>query len=276
MSIEKHTQTKSFMLEKEANPFTQINNIIINNITFMEAGWIYLYLLSKPANWIVVKEQLKNHFKIGDDKLKRIFSFLFKSNLLEYVQVKNTQGQFEQTKIRILNGSKFKIITENAATMRAPKESKDVQTAGSISTPPEIHTSGDRALQIKIYKNKERTQTKKDQKLLRSSTDEPPLFTEFWSIYLRKQKREMALAEWKKRNCEAIGHLIINHVKHRNENEWKGKEKQYIPLPDTFIRQQRHLDELINATESKEHPVTASIRSIKEKLKGPAYHDLLS
>ena len=49
-----------------------------------------------------------------------------------------------------------------------------------------------------------------------------------------------------------LAETIISHVERRNETEWRGKDKQYIPLPATFLNQQRWTDELMPTTRRME------------------------
>lgn len=104
MSIEKYNPK----MEYEIIPFAQININVIQNITDMDAGFVWVYLQTKPKDWKIIKEHIKNHFKIGNAKIKKIFSYLAKHNLIEYIQENDEQGKFGQHDIRVLNGSKFK------------------------------------------------------------------------------------------------------------------------------------------------------------------------
>lgn len=103
MSVEKYNPQMHY----ETIPYAQININVIQNITNMEAGFVWVYLQSKPKDWTIIKEHLKNHFKIGDDKIKKIFSFLSKSNLIEYIKEYDKKGKILKWDIKVLNGSKF-------------------------------------------------------------------------------------------------------------------------------------------------------------------------
>ncbi len=103
MSIEKFNP----IISNEAIPYTQINTYVIQNISDMEAGFVWVYLLSKPENWSVIKTHVKNHFGIGAQKIKKIFSYLAKHGLIQYVRTRSPQGQLLTSEIRVLNGSQF-------------------------------------------------------------------------------------------------------------------------------------------------------------------------
>jgi transcription initiation factor IIE alpha subunit len=83
MSIEKVDFQK---VVKEQIPYTLVCTKVIQQIQDPLALAMWVYLLSLPPEWNINKAQLKNHFKIGDNRLKRTLSFLSKSKLIEYVR----------------------------------------------------------------------------------------------------------------------------------------------------------------------------------------------
>jgi len=132
MSVEKYNPK----IEYEDTPYMLINVHVVQNISNMEAGFVWIYLQSKPKDWIIIKEHIKNHFSIGNAKIKSIFSYLAKCNLIEYIQESGEKGQFGKHDIRILNGSRFKSY---------PQES----TGGSIYRPAVNRSTGSGLLHIK-------------------------------------------------------------------------------------------------------------------------------
>lgn len=142
MAVEKFN-TKS-KVTHEKIPFTQVSNIVINGITDLEAGFVYIYLLSKSGDWEIIKSHIKNRFKIGDAKIKKIFSYLAKRNLIRNILIKTEDGsRISHHDIEVLNGSAF--IPENST--------------GSVFNPVEFHTYGNKAT------TKERDLLKKEKKL---------------------------------------------------------------------------------------------------------------
>lgn len=150
MSVQKFKQTEyNPLIEREAVPFTMVNTNVIKNLKNAEAGFVWIYLLSHTENWRVIKSHLKNHFDIGDNKLKQIFAYLANHRLIEYIQTTNEKGQFGKSDIRILNGDRFL------------NETYDDLTAGSISAPPVFRTCGSGELLKKdITKEKEKRATR--------------------------------------------------------------------------------------------------------------------
>jgi hypothetical protein len=67
-------------------------------------------------------------------------------------------------------------------------------------------------------------------------------FNEFWKTYPvsnRKVNKSGCMKLWQSQNLEPIGDKIINHVKMMSDTDWKKDNGQYIPMPATYLRQER-------------------------------------
>lgn len=157
MSVEK-------TISYEEIPYTQIYTNVIQNINNLEAGFVWVYLLSKPKDWDVIKEHLKNKFNIGDDKIKKIFSYLNSHRLIEYITHRDTFGKIIKHETRVLNGSKF--LTDE----QVKELSTEKKATGSKSHPVANHTCGSGALQIKENTNKRKSREPARKKQLASQT----------------------------------------------------------------------------------------------------------
>lgn len=146
-------------IEGEAIPYLMASTTVIQNIKDPIAGFVWIYLLSKPKNWTVVKEHIKNHFNLGDDRIKAIFSYLRAHNLIEYVREKDDNGKFVKVKIRVLNGSRF--IT-NPDEGKPPVDNPSA--TGVKTTPVENHTCGKQATTKNRTITKERSCYKEKKK----------------------------------------------------------------------------------------------------------------
>lgn len=116
MSVEKF---KSNKIIGETVPYTQVNTKVIQNINDLSVLGIWVYLLSLPPDWKVVKEHVRKHFNVGEKKLKKIFAYLVSCNLVEYVQERNNDGTMGSFDILIKNGSKFNVPTARSKTALA-------------------------------------------------------------------------------------------------------------------------------------------------------------
>ena len=69
-------------------------------------------------------------------------------------------------------------------------------------------------------------------------------FQEFWKSYPssnRKVNKSGCMKLWQSQNLEPIGDKIINHVKIMADTDWKKDNGQWIPMPATYLRQERYM-----------------------------------
>ena len=147
MSIEKFDRHNP-SVSGETVPFVQIPRDVLQKISFPEAGFVWVYLLSLPKDWKVVKEHLKNKYHFGDKKIKQIFAYLNMCNLIKYHVQRCAKGRIIGRDIMVLIGNKFNDIGL----------SKKECTTGSNIHPVANHTDGFEALQIKQTTKKTKKQ----------------------------------------------------------------------------------------------------------------------
>ena len=157
--IEKLDKAK---LTLENQSYTQILTHVIQNIKDPVAGFVWVYLSSLPPDWLVLKEQIKNKFNLGDDKIKDIFSYLNRCKLIAYKRIRGSNGKLGKQFIHVFVGNDF---DENEPYKKTTgvKSTPQVKTRGVKTTRVENHSSGSRALQRK-YKNKVNKITNKTKK----------------------------------------------------------------------------------------------------------------
>ena len=77
--------------------FTALSNTVLTARISAEALGVWVYLLSKPEDWVVRPTELRSHFpKMGRDRLQRIFRELQDHGVLERVAIRDTLGQVRQ------------------------------------------------------------------------------------------------------------------------------------------------------------------------------------
>lgn len=104
MAIEKLDSIKI----KQCNlPFSLISTNVIQSINNAEALAVWVYLSTKPSDWIIRKKELQNHFNFGEDKIDSIFSYLKKIGLLIYFRERDEKGRLGKSEIHILCGDVF-------------------------------------------------------------------------------------------------------------------------------------------------------------------------
>lgn len=238
MSVEK------FVITKESSNFTVLPNKVLQNLKNPDALGLWCYLASLPPLFQFYKDSLRKHFTIGREKLDKLLAILKDSNLIKIQVVRGECGKFLNWELQVLNGdlfsSNFDEIQENINDNNNLIQNTGFQYSGSISPEYGLPVTG-----FSTPINTININTIQNQKLFCSSRDErDSLFETFYSSYPRHQGRTQAMKAWKKLKCEPIGEKIIEHVKARIAGEWAGKEKQFIPLPASFLNSKRWEDEL--------------------------------
>lgn len=115
----------------------------------------------------------------------------------------------------------------------------------SSNEPNESELVGDspnESAQIRL--DKIRLDKKREQKEFKKEIED--LFTDFWKVYPNRVGKSKALSSWKNTiKTSEQAQLVINHVKTRAvfDAQWIKDGGQYVPLPATFINQQRWEDE---------------------------------
>ncbi len=213
----------------EGTGFTPINNNVINNIKNGDAFLVWCYLYSKTSNWKTIKENIKNVYGFGDIKLRKIFSYLNRCSLIEYVQPKNKDGTFQPSKIRILNGIKFD--KNEPFCTKSP--------VGQETAPAVNRTDGFEGL-----RNKENTKERKE----RNKPPIPPKgdsvrFDDFWNLYPVKEAKKACIQKWKRLGLDEIADEIIAKIgiQRLNDRKWIAG---FAPNPLTYINQERWNDEI--------------------------------
>ncbi len=247
----------------EETGFTQINNNVINHIKDSDAFLVWCYLYSKTTNWKTIKSNIKNVYGFGDAKLKKIFSYLRRCNLIDYVQVKGNNGKFGNVTIRILNGSKF---DKNEPYCTSPP-------VGHKSTPTVNHTNANDELL-----NKDITKERKElNKPPISPTGGSVRFEDFWNIYPVKEAKKACIKKWERLGLDKMADEIIAKVDLQllNDRKWISG---FAPNPLTYIIQERWNDELdtrARGTNSRQQSTDSFHNTMAKYKKAPTdgYYD---
>lgn len=237
MSIEKFNPT----ISGESVPYTMVCNKVIQNIDNMEAFTVWVYLLSLPKDWNVVKQHVKNHFNIGDKKLKQIFAYLTSHNLIKSIQSRGENGRMGSSEIRVLNGTEF---TKNSSKI-------NTATVGSENRPAVNRPCGKEGTTNKTSNkiNKKQKGNIKSGQKPRSSR------TTINSSFIPSDKHELLASQLSVdlRN-EADKFIDYYQARGLTMTNWNACFNNWLRKAAEFERKSK-----------KEHPVTQSIRELKEK-----------
>lgn len=242
MSIEK-------TISYEEIPYFQIYTHVIQNINDLEAGFVWVYLRSKPKDWEVIKEHLKNKFNIGDDKLKKIFSYLASHKLIKYVRTRDDKGKIIKVEIVVLNGSKF--INDQQLKDLSTGDNKTDGSTGVKTQRVASHTCGSGALHI-IENTNNRKDTNNRESVPKKSycpgtpdliiTEESVKIAEYKNLDIIKiaykfmnyaKENGWLRHDWKSAFVKWISDERRNHIK-LNSNEIRSTVKEYGPGHPTW------------------------------------------
>jgi hypothetical protein len=148
-TIEKLDKKSCSRLVKEQTGFTQLSTFSIQNIKSMEALGLWTYLLSLPDNWVIRRSQLRDHFGIGKDKLKKAFDVLIKLFLVEEIALRDEKGHFIGNITKVNQG--IPNFTPEAENPQA-----DFPDAVKPTTTNDIDIKNNISLQKELLKNEKK------------------------------------------------------------------------------------------------------------------------
>lgn len=229
MSVQK------YVISKNPGNFTIISNAVLQGLNNYEALGLYCYISSLPPGWSFHKEQLSSRCGIGRDKINKLLGILVNHELITIEQKRNTNGSFSHIDIHVNDGSSFKInelpLTETPLT--------------------DLPLTASQSLVNSTYKRNTNKPNNIKKEILSCSTEveRQPFkptqgFDAFWHLYPRKENKKGAWKIWNNKKIEFYSIDIIEHLQKRLEGEWKTKDKQYIPMPTTFLNGERWNDDL--------------------------------
>lgn len=236
------------VLKKHVHGFTSVSNKVINALKKdLECLGLYLSLLSLPNDWDFYKSTLCTEYSIGIKKLERLLKKLRKFGLLDFAQIRDEKGRFAHFEMHIYDTEQPNIseedihlnenVTENVLAQPEGQNCRTVKTVGRIGEATK-ETSTKEELNNKIYSASDDAHSNDDE------FKNFPFFILFWSIYPRKKDKKRAFALWKRKKYEERGQLICDDVKNRLANDPQWKKPEYIPHPSTYLRNDRHEDEI--------------------------------
>lgn len=228
-----------FIINKKNGNFTVLSNNVLQNLHDYEALGLYCYLSSLPHEWEFYKEQLRKHGDCGKEKINKLLKILEVHELIKITQNRLENGQFGTIELEVFDGTNFKI--NDLQKFESPFTEKPL-------TANRLPVTGSYKRNI----DKTNINKKEKEKISCSSDDERISFERFWSLYPRRQNKKGAFKTWVKNNLIKIVDKIESHLMNRIENEWRGRDIKYIPLPTTFLNGERWNDDIVKKNTSVE------------------------
>lgn len=240
-------------LEKEQIPYTILPNNVIQHIKNPLAFLLWSFLQSLPKDWNINKHHLIKHFDISDSTYKRAMKCLNDLNLIEYRQERDSEGRFSNSRLIVLNGSKFnkdghfdRSVKFEPAVNQSSVENPLCGEIAIAVNDPHTNTTHLQTQKEEIKENISKTLVRNDKNpVIRTNEREESSFNLFYENYPRKEQRKTALQKFKKlKVTEELLQIILSDIKIR----YKGTEKQFIPLPANYLCKGIWEDEIVKKT----------------------------
>lgn len=188
----------------------------------IEARGMLALLMTYADNWRFRADHLAKVARVGRDKLTRIMRELDAAGYIKRERIRASDGT--------VHGSEWLIIDE-------PDRDTENQVVGDTEAlktrDPEKPTPG-KSAHIRNSTSSEESQF--------VCENPHPLFPEFWKVYPRAQKREKAERAFSKavRDGADPAHIIAAAKAYSAENDGNGR--QYLALPENWLRDRRWRD----------------------------------
>lgn len=180
------------------------------------------------------------HFPYWSHKqIERIINKCFDAGLL--IKSNFNKAKYDRTCWYTLSDLSYNLLNSHIS------RNQEMEIPNSGNGVPEIGTP--------IPDNKPYNKQQIKDKRSCPTTVERPGFERFWSLYPRKENKKGALQIWTKRDLEARSEEIELHLMKRLEGEWKSKDKQYMPMPTTFLNGERWNDDLTTPSKTNVTPL---------------------
>jgi hypothetical protein len=231
MSVEK------LIISKESSSFTVLPNKVLQNLVHLDALGLWVYLASLPPTWEFYKDQLREHFGIGKDKLEKLLFILREHNLLTIESVRNAQGRFVHWHLHILSGNDFAQPKNPYKSSNLDENAPDTENPGTGKPlgwkQDAINKTKNKINNKSFNKTNTHTSASGDAHACVSSDD----FGAFWEAYPVKKNKKRALGKWMRaKDMPPIMQLVEDIEKRKiADRHWVGG---YIPHPSTYIDEQ--------------------------------------
>jgi hypothetical protein len=207
---------------KEQLPYDIISRQVVQSIKRPDALAIWVYLQSMPPDWCVRRTQIREHFGIGRDRYDSAMKELRGLGLVWDTIVRDNKGR----------------ISHKSLVVEALLDSQRVH-----------HGDGKPTLWIKQQEGEtDHIQNKillkeKDNKDIRSNQ-----FDDWYAKYPKKQGKKQAKKTFMNLSSQALITCLADDLLTR----YKNTDRQFIPLPATYLNGERWDDELDTKPTSKD------------------------
>lgn len=210
----------------------------ITDIKNLDALGTYMYLVSKPKGWKLNVLELQTHFNCTKERVYEALSYLIQQGFITRTAIRH-KGKFVQHHYKVwlhrLVDSTNKQVDEfeevRASTESQPLAGKPVSGKPVTGNPDTYKTYN-----INNIENINKTFVDSPKSTEEKSYFSDELFMAFYKIYPNKQKPHAAYKAFKKHKPDRIfTEMLVNDIKQRMANNWKGRHKSKIPFPSRYL-----------------------------------------
>ena len=204
MPIEKTTAT---ILRKDEQPYIAMSREVIQAIRQAEALSIWVYLQSKPQNWVIRKTDIKNSLGLGPDRYKKGMDLLKEMGLITTSEVRGCDGKLGG-KVLWCHASPVTEVPENRTSGKpnvGKTERRENRTLKEVQINKDLQIT--KEVQIPSYIN-------------------PDLWSDFMdqrkSLKAKNTERAIKVILSRLEEFRAKGHDPNRVIENSIENSWKG------------------------------------------------------
>lgn len=205
------------ILRKTGVDYEIVPRKTVQSINNTDALAVWVYLLTKPANWVVRRTEIRAHFSLSKERTASAIRYLVEDGLLTVCQSHDGGGKFE--------GSLIWVHSDRDSNHRSTENRSPVN---------------------RIHKDTEKDLKDAEIKPLRIP------FEDFYSNYPKKTDRVRCEMKWRRLSLSDQKKAIAGIA-----GFTYGKEKQFINAPTVYLNGKRWEDEndtgsTVNGTEGWE------------------------
>lgn len=259
--IEKNTTN---VLKKLGLSFTSIINQSMDLIKNPASLGIYVYLSSKPDGWIIQEKELMSRFDCGRDFIRARMKELKDIGLMETIAFRDKLGKI----------TGWTTILHN----QIPENPDSGNSVNQITEKPESGKT--RRLENPTHINNIDIVIKEDYKSIVDSGSQNATsvnfnnyktdkrFMRFYEAYPRRQKPRDAYKAFRQvvKDDDVLLNRIIEDINLRCTKHSQWQDKQYIPLPASYLRAHDFESEILNNGEEKAAKQAAKKENDKIKI----------
>jgi hypothetical protein len=254
--------------DKEELGVTIIPNTSINDIRNLDSLGLYIYLLARPPGWKLNVKQLKEHFECGKEKIYKNLKWLLSNGFIT-CSVPRTKGRFDKPHYRVhLNPKKPVDLVDLVASQPVVdlvdlvdlnRENPYVMGVSPYPEKPDAvkrDTYKTYNITNKDLKTPYVDSANTTKEINKSTTKfheykDNSLFMKFYGVYPNKQKPILAYKAFlKHKPTELFVMMLVDDIIKRIDNNWKGRHKNKIPFPATYLNSREWEGEIYTNIES--------------------------